>query len=103
MIDEFNDEDLDMESISNIDDTNTINVTEFSDKKLCDIIVCYRYLGLNKELSENCMIELGLRRSKGNDFDFESYIENTLKEMPVLNFQLPDIGDVLRQLGGKLI
>jgi hypothetical protein len=102
MTDEFDEDDFNIDEVSDIDDANIEDVTQFSTQKLCDIIVCYRYLGLNKDLSIKCMAELGVRRAKGENFDFEFYIDNALKDMPVLDFQMPDLGTVLRQLGGKL-
>lgn len=55
-------------------------------KKLCEMIVCDRYLGFNEEISVICMEELAKRRENGDDFNFEEYIENSLKTLPILNF-----------------
>lgn len=57
-----------------------------SSKKLCEMIVCDRYFGFNQEISVLCMEELSKRRLNGDDFNFEEYIENSLKSLPVLNF-----------------
>lgn len=70
-------------------------VPEFNSEKLCQIIVCERYFHLNKELAVSCMEELAKRRLAGDSFDFESYIDNSLKELPPLDFSMPDLRTVL--------
>lgn len=44
-------------------------------------IVAYRFLGINKELATECMIELARRRSRGLEFDYEKYIKEKLDEI----------------------
>lgn len=97
MIEDFDEEEIDFDiKLSEIKSLDT-----FASKKLCDIIVCYRYLGMNKDLAINCMEELGKRRLNGDKFEFETYIDNAMKDMPTLDMKIPDLNTVLRQLGGK--
>jgi hypothetical protein len=44
------------------------------------------------------MEELAKRRINGDSFDFESHIEECIKELPPLNFSLPNLRDVLHQV-----
>jgi hypothetical protein len=78
-------------------------VPTFSSEKLCEIIVCDRYFGCFKEVAIICMEELAKRRISGDNFEFETHIENSLKEMPELNFSMPNLGDVLRASIGRKI
>jgi hypothetical protein len=79
------------------------NVPTFDSVKLAEMIVCDRYFGCYREIAVLCMEELGKRRITGEQFDFESYIEKALAELPKLDFSVPDLGDVLRQVIGKKI
>ena len=101
MIDEFDNEEINSDEEVDLDISTIDNVEKFTSQRLCDIIVCYRYLGLHKSLSILCMEELGKRRVNGDNFIFEKYIEEAMKDMPVLNLGIPDLGDILRQFGSK--
>lgn len=79
------------------------NVPTFDSVKLAEMIVCDRYFGCYREIAVLCMEELARRRIKGDQFDFESYIEKSLSELPKMDFSVPDLGDVLRQVIGKKI
>jgi hypothetical protein len=82
---------LDVELIKN-------NIPIYTSQKLCEMIVCHRYLGISEEISIACMEELGKRRSAGDSFDFEGYIESSLKTLPVLNIGSGfDLRDLLNQ------
>lgn len=61
-------------------------IPEHSSKKLCEMIVCDRYLGFNREIAILCMEELSNRRLAGDDFNFEDYIDQAMKELPPLDF-----------------
>jgi len=80
-----------------------LKIPTFSSDKLCEIIVCERYFGSFKELAIMSMEELGNRRLKGDNFDFESYIELSLKDLPKLDMSVPNIGNVIRQFAGKMV
>jgi hypothetical protein len=73
------------------------NIREYTSQKLCEMIICDRYFGCYKELAIICMEELANRRVNGDLYDFESYIDNSLSELPKLDFSVPDLGEVLRQ------
>lgn len=75
----------------------------FTSKKLCEMIVCDRYFGCYKEMAAACMEELAKRRLAGDDFKFEEVIDGGLKELPVLDFVIPDLGTVLRSLIGTQV
>lgn len=53
-------------------------------------IVVYRHLGINKELAIECMEELCTRREHGDEFNFEQYIEDQLKDMPAISINEKD-------------
>lgn len=77
-------------------------VPEFNSKKLCEMIVCDRYFGFNQDIAVMCMEELAKRRINGDSFDFETSIEDSLKELPPLNISGDfDIRAILNQSIGK--
>lgn len=100
----MNFDNLDLDSDEPIEST-TLDVTlvkskipTYSSQKLSEMIVCHRYLGFSEEISIACMEELGRRRQAGDNYDFESYIETSLKGLPVLNIGTGfDIRDLLNQ------
>lgn len=71
-----------------------LNITTFSDFKLCEIIVSHRYLGVLKDEALVCMHELARRRKIGDDFDFENYIEIELKKLPSFKSDLNQISKI---------
>ena len=85
---------------TSIDDIKN-NLPTYDIKKICQIIVCNRYLNLNKDLTVYCMEELAARRLAGDTFDYENYIDEQYKELPVLNFDMPDLRTMLGQVIGK--
>jgi hypothetical protein len=103
--DPFDDENDDLDFVEFNLNKIKEKIPSFSSEKLCEMIVCDRYFGCYKEMSEACMEELAARRLKGDTFKFETYITDSMKELPVLDFSLPDLGSVLRTLiaqkGGK--
>lgn len=74
------------------------NIPHFSSQKLCDMIVCARYFKFDNEISISCMKELSGRRSNGEIFDFENYIEKSYNELPELQFSIPDLRSILIQV-----
>lgn len=79
------------------------SVPECSNEKLCEMIVCDRYFGFGEKIAPLCMEELAKRRLAGDDFNFEKYIEEAHKSLPVLDFKMPDIRTVLNQAIGRKI
>ena len=77
------------------------NVPQFSNEKLCDMIVTDRYLGLEHKVSSICMEELGKRRADGDTFEFETYIAKITKELPPLDFSLPNFQGLISKFSGK--
>lgn len=73
------------------------NIQNYSNEKICEMIICDRYFGLEKSLSIVCMQELSKRRLAGDTFNFETYIEVNQKDLPVLDFSISDIRTVLTQ------
>ena len=99
-------EDFDVEIDTNMKfDSNFIKekIPTYTSEKLCEIIVCDRYFGSFNAFAVSCMEELADRRIKGDQFEFEKYIESSLKDLPKLDFSIPDIGNVMRQFAGKMI
>lgn len=77
------------------------NLPTYTNEKLCEMIVCDRYFGFDKKISNICMEELSNRRLAGDTFEFEKYIDQVYNELPVLNFAMPDIRTVLQQAIGR--
>lgn len=74
------------------------NLPQYGNQKLCEMIVCDRYFGFEQKISTICMEELARRRSTGDAFAFEAYIDKISKEMPVLDLSgTPDIRTILNQ------
>lgn len=86
----------------NLDDMKS-KMSTFTSEKLCEMIVCDRYFGCFNDLAIMSMEELANRRIKGDTFDFEKHIDNSLKDLPKLDFSIPDISNVMRQLAGQMI
>ena len=79
-------------------DTGSVkkNVNKFSSQKLCEMIACVRYFGMNTDLSVICMEELAARRLAGDTFSFEEVISKCYNELPPLNLDSPDLRTVLK-------
>ncbi len=73
------------------------DVKKAGSKNLAGYVVAYRLLGIYKELSIKCMKELMNRRSAGDDFNFEEYIEDELKDAPKPN-DLKKVSSILKGL-----
>jgi hypothetical protein len=81
-------------------DLNVIqsNLPIYDVKRVCEMVVCERYFGLDKQIGLMCMQELARRRAAGDTFDFESYIDQSYKELPVLQLGNIDLRSVLGSL-----
>ena len=73
------------------------DIKNANSKNLAGYVVAYRLLGLHKDLSIKCMEELLNRRVNGDNFNFEDYIENELKDAPKPN-DLSSIQNILKGL-----
>jgi hypothetical protein len=67
------------------------NVKSFNSIKLCEIIVCFRYLGTMEDEAIVCMKELAERRNSGDIFPYEDTINNTLSSLPKINLDINKI------------
>jgi|SRR5579885_2384605 len=77
------------------------NLPQYTSQKLCEMIVADRYLSFNKEMGVMCMEELARRRTAGDPFEFEKYIDDAFNSLPKLDFKLSDIRSVLQQAIGR--
>jgi hypothetical protein len=73
------------------------NVPTYPSDKLCEMIVCDRYFGCFREIAVMCMEELAKRRTAGDPFVFEKYIDDAFKKLPELNFATPNLREVLQR------
>jgi len=99
-IDELLSDDLPMPTENISLDLNLIkeNIVNYSNEKIAEMIVCDRYLGLEQKISAICMEELAKRRMAGDTFEFETYIEEAYKSLPVLDFSSSiDLRSILSQ------
>jgi hypothetical protein len=77
-------EDFDVEIDTNMKfDSNFIKekIPTYTSEKLCEIIVCDRYFGSFNAFAVSCMEELADRRIKGDQFEFEKYIETKAEKI----------------------
>jgi hypothetical protein len=79
-------------------DTVKSKIPSYTSQKLCEMIVCERYIGFYPEISVLCMEELAKRRDAGDIFEFEDYIEKAHKTLPKLDFTVPDLRSVMNTL-----
>lgn len=65
-----------------IKESQMASIKTSSSETLAAHVVVYRALKINKDIAVACMKELAKRKDDGDDFDFETYIENKLAEVP---------------------
>lgn len=75
-------------------------IKKASSKILAGYVVTYKLLNNFKELSIKCMQELMDRRASGDQFNFEEYIEDQLKDTPKPT-DLNKISQVLKGMSFK--
>lgn len=78
----------------------TSDINQFSDIKLADMVIAYRYFHIEEKRAIEAMEELAKRRENGNSFDYEEYIRSNLVSLPELKFSLSDIGKITDLLKG---
>jgi hypothetical protein len=76
------------------------SLNKFSDIKLADMVIAYRYFHFEETKAIEAMEELARRRSGGNAFDYEKYIKENLATLPELNFSFSDLGKISDLLKG---
>lgn len=64
------------------------NIPAMSNDKLCEIIVCFRYLGLMENESVLAMEELAGRRTNGEIFEYEKRIDDLAVDLPSINLDI---------------
>lgn len=62
----------------------------YSSEYLAEIVITYKYIGLHKNVAIFAMQELSSRRSLGDNFNYEEYIESGVKSLPSLDLKVPD-------------
>lgn len=102
----FDDFDLDSKeeipSVSlDLDKIRTM-IPTYSSEKLSEMIVVERYIGFHPEVSVMAMEELAKRRMEGDPFVFENYIDQSLKSLPKLDFNLLDLRTVMLNAIGNV-
>ena len=78
------------------------DLPKYPSDKFADIVIALRYLGLFKQTCVLAMEELANRREKGNDFDYEGYIEMNMKTLPELNPKHGNMVEMLQNLRGMI-
>ncbi len=96
---EINDDDSTIEDAVEVNEEEVIkSFGTYPSERLADLVISYRYLGANKNLSLAAMQELSKRRVSGDNFVYESYIDKNLKELPVITFEIKDISGIMDKL-----
>jgi len=77
------------------------NQEENSSTALAAIIVSSRTLGILKKEAREAMIELMKRKESGDEFDFSSYIDEKISQMPKpeLNTNILDMLNSFSKMG----
>lgn len=78
------------------------NINQYETIKLCEMIVSQRYFNMDPEISIVCMNELSIRRSNGDNFNYEEYIDTASKSLPDLKFKTTDFKDLIQQIKRKI-
>jgi hypothetical protein len=71
-------------------------IKNFDSKKLCAIVVTYKYFNTNMEVAEKCMVELCLRRKNGDMFVFEDFIQSEFDKLPKYSDNKYDIRNIIK-------
>ncbi len=80
----------------NLPEKELEDIKKASSKILAGYVVAYKLLGFNKDRNIACMKELMDRRALGDDFNFEEYIEDQLKDAPKAT-DLKKISEILNK------
>jgi hypothetical protein len=57
-------------------------ISSMTNEALAANVVAYKSLSLNKEFAKKCLAELVLRKSQGDSFDYEKFINEELEKLP---------------------
>jgi len=66
-----------------------LNLQTYSSEKIADMIISFRYLKSSFDIQILCMQELARRRTLGEEFNFEDYIDEKLSSLPKIQLNLP--------------
>lgn len=77
--------------------SNIIPIENVSSEALASMIITYRSLGLFKDKAKEAMTELSKRQDNGDNFDYETFISQKLKEVPKSEIN-PEISKFLSSL-----
>jgi len=72
------------------------DLSQAPSETLAAIVVAYKSLGFNKSLALKAMAELSLRESKGDEFNYNKFIEDELQKIPKV--EISNIGDILKSI-----
>lgn len=95
---DLDDSDLDDEPVVMDLDLIKKNLPTYDIQRVCEMVVCERYFGFQNKIGLMCMEELARRRAAGDNFDFETYIDESYKSLPVLRTGDLDLRTVLGQI-----
>ena len=74
------------------------DIKTYSSTQLCDIVITDRYLKAFKSEALAAMEELSARRLTGDSFDYESYIEEELSQLPNFHIDIKDLSLALENI-----
>lgn len=63
-------------------ETNVPDLKTLPSENLAAMVVAYKTIGIYKELALSCMTELSIRRSNGDNFAFEEFIDKEASKIP---------------------
>lgn len=75
-----------------------MDISNFDCDTLCSIIASNRYIKFDNDLEKRCMMELANRRINGDDFNFESKIDELSKSFTDISISIPDIKNILDKI-----
>ena len=79
------------------------DVSSFDSEKLCSLVACNRYIAMDKNMEVLAMQELAKRRQAGDNFNFESKIEEYSKRFIPIDTNIPQvIGMATKMMKNKL-
>ncbi len=79
---------VDLDNLSNQEEyrffQQCLIIEQASSEALASHVLLYKSLGLNKKIAIVCMLELARRRTLGENFDYENFIDVELKKIPTI-------------------
>lgn len=84
------------------------NISSQTNERLCEIVICFRYMGIMQEEALMSMKELAKRRVEGSAFEFEKYIKENYDTLPKLDTNMKSLmtgsmlGGLFSMIGGTI-